>query len=104
MTVVVSAQRLPNLPVGEAFALDLPRGAKLLRAGIDPASGTPAVWFHFRPEEPQPIERRRFFVIEHMPPNDASHFSGDEERVTHCGMWWAASQTYHLFEIIQEEA
>lgn len=105
MTVLaVSAQRLPNTLVGEAFALDLPRGAELLRAGIDPASGGPAIWFHYPVEDPQPVIRRKFFVIEHSLPNVPSFdYDDEQEHVVHRGMWWAAAQTYHLFELLQEE-
>ena len=70
----------------------MPKGAEILRAGIDPATQQPAFWFLADNEAlSEEVEQRIVLVVS----------TGVEvpDGATHRGMWWAGSETFHLFEL-----
>ncbi len=86
--------RVPqDAQVDAAFMVVMPKGAKVVRGGIDPASGGPAFWYVCNTEDEE--IGRTFIVV----------LTGAqlEWPAIHRGMWWAAAQTYHLFELDNEE-
>jgi hypothetical protein len=76
-----------------AFEVMMPKCAKIVRSGIDPASGGPAFWYVCNTEDEELL--RNFIVVL----TDAQL----EWPATHRGMWWAAADTFHLFELEYEE-
>ena len=70
----------------------LPRGAEILRCGIDPATQQPAFWFLADKEAlSEEVEQHQLVVVTTgMEVPYGSH---------HLGMWWAASETFHLFAL-----
>lgn len=97
--IIVTGLRLPNVAVGEAFEMTLPVGAEVLRAGIDPANGSPTLWIKFFESKRHSVYIRRFIGVETAPGAEA-RIDNKGDTATPCGTWWAAGQTYHLFELI----
>jgi hypothetical protein len=79
--------------LGTPEGVELPVGALIIRAGIDPAIGQPAFWYLY-PEEagrPHAWEKRILLVV-------ATH-TAVPDLATHRGMWWVAATVFHLFEL-----
>jgi hypothetical protein len=82
--------RIPkDAQVDKAFTVIMPKSAKVVRGGIDPASGGPAFWYVENTADEE--VGREFIVVL----TDAQL----EWPCIHRGMWWAAAETYHLFEL-----
>jgi hypothetical protein len=78
--------------LGTPDKLYLPKGAEILRCGIDPATQQPAFWFLADTETmPEEVEQHLFVVVT----------TGMEVPYgsTHRGMWWAAAETFHMFAL-----
>jgi hypothetical protein len=82
--------------LGRPFKLAVDKSAELLRAGIDPATGQPALWILFDKDHPEGPEYRDLLVVTTGMPIPAG--------ATHRGMWWGAAETFHLFELESDPA
>ncbi len=76
--------------------VELPGAALIMRAGINPADGQPAFWYRFNVVDGKPMygpSKHKIVVTTtgHRVPHPANHI----------GMWWAASETFHMFELFE---
>jgi hypothetical protein len=84
---------------GQRFTLSLPEGTKMLRAGVNPQSGKPGVWYtqlQAFQEESEETPAFAPFVRTFIVLVDGNEV---EDGATHIGMWWEANRTFHLFEL-----
>ena len=95
MKFIVTKSYFPQVKqLGETFKINL-RG-EIVRAGIDPASGAPAIWTAYVPTSAQEELVERVFVVL---TDDMVFEDKEASSVAHRGMWWEADTTFHLVEI-----
>lgn len=80
--------------IGERHKIPVPHGGELLRAGIDPATGQPAVWYLADPEELDGSFIPVVVVTTGMAVPDGAQ---------HIGMWWGGVETFHLFKLEESD-
>jgi len=86
-----------KVKLGVPEKIDLPWASRLLRTGIDPWTGAPALWFRYpvqTSETPQ-TDKRTFLVT-------TTGIAVPDETM-HCGMWWMGAQVFHLWELYPDE-